>query len=72
MEDAMIVISVRTSQRKLLVDVSDNGRGMSQEYADEILAGNEVKRYEQDRRHIGIRVYNRELGICMVQNMVCR
>lgn len=54
MEDAMIVISVRTSQRKLLVDVSDNGRGMSQEYADEILAGNEVKKYEQDRRHIGI------------------
>lgn len=27
---------------------------MSQEYADEILAGNEVKKYEQDRRHIGI------------------
>ncbi len=55
MEEAMIVIMVRTDKDNLVIEVSDNGAGMSQKYADEIIAGEEVKKSEHDRRHIGIK-----------------
>lgn len=55
MEEAMIVMIVRTDEGKLVIEVSDNGAGMSQRYADEIIAGEEVKKSEHDRRHIGIK-----------------
>ena len=54
-EEAMIVIMVRTDKDNLVIEVSDNGAGMSQKYADEIIAGEEVKKSEHDRRHIGIK-----------------
>lgn len=54
-QEGMIVIMVREDSKKLMIEVSDNGTGMSQQYADEILAGREVRKHEQDRKHIGIR-----------------
>ena len=49
------MIMVRTDKDNLVIEVSDNGAGMSQKYADEIIAGEEVKKSEHDRRHIGIK-----------------
>lgn len=53
--EAMIVIMVRAKQDKLIIEVSDNGSGMPQQYADELAAGKEIRESEQDRRHIGIK-----------------
>lgn len=50
---------------------SDNGIGMSQKYADELIASREVRKSEHDRRHIGIKsiqqrityLYGEEYGV---------
>lgn len=55
MEEAMIVIIVWTDGDRLVIEVADNGIGMSQKYADSIIAGEEIKKSEHDRRHIGIK-----------------
>lgn len=60
-EEAMIVILVWSDEDKLVIEVSDNGAGMSQRYADEIIAGVEVKKSEHDRRHIGIKSIQQRL-----------
>lgn len=54
-EEAMIVIIVRIEESRLVIEVADNGTGMSQKYADAVIAGEEIKRSEHDRRHIGIK-----------------
>lgn len=59
--EAMIVILVWADEDKLVIEVSDNGVGMSQRYADEIIASEEVKKSEHDRRHIGIKSIQQRL-----------
>lgn len=54
-EEAVIVIIVRIEEEQLWIEVSDNGVGMPQEYADEILISEEVRKDINDRRHIGIK-----------------
>lgn len=54
-QEGMIVIMVKVDRGRLMIEVSDNGTGMPQQYADEILAGQEVRKHVQDRKHIGIR-----------------
>ena len=72
--DAIIIIVVRMTKDRLIMEVSDNGNGMSQKYADEILESKEVWKEESDRRHIGIKsiqqriryLYGNEYGISIV------
>lgn len=54
-QEAMIVINVRIVENRLVIEVADNGTGMSQKYADTIIASEEIKKSEHDRRHIGIK-----------------
>ena len=54
-EEAFIIIIVRMEKEQLWIEVSDNGIGMSQEYADQLLKSEEIRRDINDRRHIGIK-----------------
>ncbi|HIU76876.1 MAG TPA: histidine kinase [Candidatus Pelethocola excrementipullorum] len=54
-DPAIIIIVVREEHNDLVIEVSDNGNGMPQAYADKILASKEVRKPESDRRHIGIK-----------------
>lgn len=50
-----IVVVVREDNGKLMIELFDNGKGMKQELADQILNGEAAETLSDDRSHIGIR-----------------
>lgn len=71
LEEAVIVILARRQEETLLIEISDNGKGIEQEKLDLLLLEDEPEDRRRDRAHIGIRsiqkriwiLYGREYGL---------
>jgi sensor histidine kinase YesM len=62
-DSAMIVVIVKEKDGKLQIEVCDNGKGMDQKMADQLLKKEELDKPKTRRTHIGIKNIQRRISI---------
>lgn len=79
LDEAIIIITADVKEDKLILTVSDNGKGMEQSAAEELLSEEKEEQYQKDRVHLGVRsvlkrvqiLYGEEYGMTM-ESEPCR
>ena len=73
LDEAIIIITADLKENKLIITVSDNGKGMEQSAVKKLLSGEKAEQYQKEHVHLGVRsvlkriqiLYGEEYGITM-------